>query len=66
MQRNIKVLVVEPNKLPYEKVIPNRLKDKQQIVDGYIEYVRLLDDDNVVSPEQYVKRIQNYKYSTNL
>ena len=48
MQRNIKVLVVEPNKLPYEKVIPNRLKDKQQIVDGYIEYVRLLDDDNVV------------------
>ena len=48
MQRNIKVLVVEPNKLPYEKVIPNRLKDKQQIVNGYIEYVRLLDDDNVV------------------
>lgn len=48
MQRNIKVLVVEPNKLPYEKVIPNRLRDKQQIVDGYIEYVRLLDDDSVV------------------
>ena len=48
MQRNIKVLVVEPNKLPYEKVIPNRLRDKQQIVDGYIEYVRLLEDDSVV------------------
>ncbi len=48
MQRNIKVLVVEPNELPYEKVIPNRLKDKQQIVDGYIEYVRLLEDDSVV------------------
>ncbi|MBQ7789700.1 MAG: DUF3846 domain-containing protein [Bacilli bacterium] len=48
MQRNIKVLVVEPNKLPYEKVISNRLRDKQQIVDGYIEYVRLLDDDSVV------------------
>lgn len=48
MQRNIKVLIVEPNKLPYEKTIPNRLKDKQTIVDGYIEYVRLLEDDNVV------------------
>lgn len=48
MQRNIKVLVVEPNKLPYEKVISNRLRDKQQIVDGYIEYVRLLEDDSVV------------------
>lgn len=48
MQRNIKVLVVEPNKLPYEKVIQNRLRDKQQIVDGYIEYVRLLEDDSVV------------------
>lgn len=48
MQRNIKVLVVEPNKLPYQKVIQNRLRDKQQIVDGYIEYVRLLEDDSVV------------------
>jgi hypothetical protein len=48
MQRNIKVLVVEPNKLPYEKVISNRLRDKQQIVDGYIEYVRLLEDDSVI------------------
>lgn len=48
MQRNIKVLIVEPNKLPYEKTIPNRLKDKQAIVDGYIEYVRLLEDEDVV------------------
>jgi hypothetical protein len=48
MQRNIKVLVVEPNKLPYEKTIPNKLSEKQKIVDGYIEYVRLLEDENVV------------------
>ena len=48
MQRNIKVLVVEPNKLPYEKTIPNKLKEKQSIVDGYIEYVRLLEDEDVV------------------
>ncbi len=48
MQRNIKVLVVGPNKLPYEKTIPNKLSEKQKIVDGYIEYVRLLEDENVV------------------
>lgn len=44
MQRNIRVLVVEPNMLPYEKVIPNRLKDKQEIVGGNIEYARVDDD----------------------
>ena len=48
MQRNIKILVVEPFKLPYEKTIPNRLKDKQNVVGGYIEYVRLLEDEDVV------------------
>ena len=44
MQRNIRVLVVEPNMLPYEKVIPNRLKDKQEIVGGNIEYTRVDND----------------------
>lgn len=44
MQRLLKVLVVEPNKMPYEKEIPNRLKDKQEIVGGLIEYTYL---DNV-------------------
>lgn len=48
MQRNIKILVIEPFKLPYEKTIPNRLKDKQNVVGGYIEYVRLLEDEDVV------------------
>ena len=46
MQRNIRVLVVEPNKLPYEKVIPNRLKDKQNLVGGLIEYTRVDNDEN--------------------
>ena len=41
MQKNIKVLVVEPNKLPYEKVIKNQLKDKQEIVGGLVDYVSL-------------------------
>lgn len=46
MQRNIKVLIVEPNKLPYEKIIPNRLKDKQNIVGGMIEYARVDNDES--------------------
>ncbi len=41
MEKNIKVLIVEPNKLPYEKVIENKLEEKQKIVGGYIEYVSL-------------------------
>lgn len=48
MQRNIRVLVVEPNKLPKEEIIPNRLQDKQKIVDGLIEYVFLEEDRDVV------------------
>ena len=48
MQRNIRVLVVEPNKLPKEEIIPNRLQDKQKIVDGLIEYVYLEEDRDVV------------------
>lgn len=47
MQRNIKVLVVEPNKLPYEKTIKNCLQIKQELVGGYIEYTYLEDDYNV-------------------
>ena len=39
MQRNIKVLVVEPNELPREEMIENTLKAKQDLVGGDIEYV---------------------------
>lgn len=46
LQRNIRVLVVEPNKLPYEKVIPNRLQDKQNLVGGLIEYTRVDGDED--------------------
>ena len=48
MQRNIRVLVVEPGMLPYEKVIPNRLKDKQDIVGGNIEYTRVDEDESAL------------------
>ena len=66
MQRKIIVLVVEPDKLPYEKVISNTLRDKQQIVDGYIEYVRLLDDDSVVLICNEEGKINGSKYNRDI
>ena len=44
MQRNIKVLVVEPEQLPRIEVIPNTLTAKQKVVGGLIEYAYI--DDN--------------------
>ena len=38
MERKIKVLLVEPDKLPREITISNTLKDKQKCVNGRIEY----------------------------
>ena len=48
MQRNIRVLVVEPKKLPYEKIIPNTLYAKQDIVGGNIEYTRVNNDEETL------------------
>ena len=47
MQRNIRVLVVEPYTEPREEIIPNRLSDKQKLVGGLIEYAYLNNDDEV-------------------
>lgn len=47
MQRKLNVLVVEPNKLPYEKIIPNTLKAKQELVGGLIQYSSLETDDDI-------------------
>ena len=47
MQRNIKVLVVEPYELPREEFIKNSLEAKQKMVDGHIEYAYMLDDPSV-------------------
>lgn len=66
MQRKIKVLIVEPDKLPYEKIISNTLRDKQQIVDGYIEYVRLLEDDSVVLICNEEGKINGSKYNRDI
>lgn len=46
-EEKIKVLYVEPNKLPVEMIIDNTLEAKQELVGGYIECVCLLDDDTV-------------------
>lgn len=48
MQRNIRVLVIKPNKLPEERIIKNTLGAKQEIVDGNIECAYLDNDDSVV------------------
>lgn len=48
MERKIKVLLVEPNKLPKEITISNTLKDKQKCVNGRIEYFYMEDYKDVV------------------
>jgi hypothetical protein len=37
----IEILVVEPNKKPYQKTVKNDFKAKQEIVEGYIESVTI-------------------------
>ena len=43
----IEVLVVEPNKLPEKRTIPNKLESFQEIVGGYVECVFLYDRKDV-------------------
>ena len=40
IQRKLNILLVKPNELPKEITINNTLKDKQECVEGYIEYYR--------------------------
>lgn len=44
----IKILVVEPNKLPFEKEIPKKSEEYQNVVGGYIECVTLNNSDSVI------------------
>lgn len=48
MQREINVLLVEPNKLPTPVKIKNTLQEKQKLVDGLIEYTYINDCEDVV------------------
>ncbi len=47
IQRNIRVLYVEPYKDPVEMVIKNNLSEKRKLVKGNIEYSYLTDDYSV-------------------
>lgn len=48
IQRYLNILVVEPNKLPYEKKIKNNLKSRQDIVKGNIEYIYMKNCDDAI------------------
>lgn len=48
IQRNIRALYIKENALPEEVFISNTLTAKQEKVDGLIEYVRLLDDEEII------------------
>lgn len=48
MQKKIKILYVEPNKIPIEMTIKNTLEEKQKLVKGYIEYTYLENYNDVV------------------
>lgn len=48
MQRKLRCLYIKENALPEVVEIDNTLKAKQEKVDGYIEYVRLNEDDDVI------------------
>ena len=47
LQRSIRCLKIEPNKLPEDIFIPNTLKAKQEMVCGAIEYAYLENDNDV-------------------
>ena len=47
IQRNIRVLYVEPYKVPTEMIIKNNLSEKRNLVKGDIEYSYMSDDYNV-------------------
>lgn len=48
----IEVLIVEPDKLPYEKTIINDLKSLQNEVDGLIEMVDIDDNASIICNEE--------------
>lgn len=51
-ENKITVLVVEPEKKPYVKVIDNTLKSLQHEVDGYIQAIYPFDDAAVICDEE--------------
>lgn len=48
----MRVLIIEPNKAPYESVIGEDLKSMQNVVGGYIEVVNLDDHSVLICNEE--------------
>lgn len=63
-ENKITVLVVEPEKKPYVKVIENTLKSLQREVDGYIQAIYLFDDAAVICDEE--SKINNKQLNRSL
>ena len=52
MKENLRILMVEPHKAPYEASIPHELSAMQQTVGGLIEVVRNGDGTLIISNEE--------------
>jgi len=52
LSNKIRILIVEPNKEPYQKKIQNTLKDLQNIVNGYIEVLQLEHNVDIICNEE--------------
>ena len=52
MKENLRILVVEPRKAPYEASVPHELTAMQQTVGGLIEVVRNGDGTLIISNEE--------------
>lgn len=52
MSNKIRILIVEPNKEPYQKKIQNTLRDLQNIVNGYIEVLQLEHNVDIICNEE--------------
>lgn len=66
MSRKIKILVIEPEKEPYVKLINNTLKSLQKEVDGFIEIVSIEDGvDLIINEEGKLCDMPFNRYITN-
>ena len=50
--KKIRVLIVEPNKEPYQAKIEHTLKNLQNVVDGYIEILELEHNVDLICNEE--------------
>lgn len=51
-EKRVRVLIFEPNKPPYEKIIENKLESYQKIVEGLIECVHVTEKIDIVCNDE--------------